>query len=200
MINVSFTGNADSVLKWISCEATDGDFIPVKQRNKPKSQSVPEKDKSDESEEPETSDESEYEVAQGAQKSKPTLFACAEDSCVKSYLTHGRLERHLLYGKHQFKLERMTMLDRAKISYAQHLEAGSEINVALTGQESMTKEHQSKKAARGWSLKETEKKYKRFSDKQKGYLDKKFVEGENTGVKCSGEGERDAVLEGRKRR
>ena len=31
------------------------------------------------------------------------LFPCPEDGCTKSYMTYGRLEQHLMYGKHQFR-------------------------------------------------------------------------------------------------
>ena len=53
------------------------------------------------------------------------LFPCPEGGCVKSYMTHGRLEQHLMYGKHEFRMaENLSLLDRAKISYAERLEAG----------------------------------------------------------------------------
>ena len=62
------------------------------------------------------------------------LFPCPEDGCVKSYMTHGRLEQHLMYGKHEFRgAESLSLLDRAKISYAERLEAGgghSEVTIA----------------------------------------------------------------------
>ena len=54
-----------------------------------------------------------------------SLFPCPEDGCVKSYMTHGRLQQHLMYGKHEFlRAESLSLLDRAKISYAEPLEAG----------------------------------------------------------------------------
>ena len=41
------------------------------------------------------------------------LFPCPEDGCVKSYMTHGRLEQHLMYGKHEFRrAESLSLLDR----------------------------------------------------------------------------------------
>ena len=53
------------------------------------------------------------------------LFPCPEDGCVKFYMTHGLLEQHLMYGKHEFRrAESLSLVDRAKISYAVRLEAG----------------------------------------------------------------------------
>ena len=64
-----------------------------------------------------------------------SLFPCPEDGCVKSYMTHGCLEQHLMYGKHEFcRAESLSLLDRAKISYAEHLEAGGRHSkVMITG-------------------------------------------------------------------
>ncbi len=51
------------------------------------------------------------------------LFSCPEDGCIKSYMTHGRLEQHLMYGRHNFRQNKsLPLLDRAKISYADRLE------------------------------------------------------------------------------
>ena len=119
-----------------------------------------------------------------------SLFVCPEDGCVKKILTHGKLDQHVMYGKHQFKLERLTLLDRAKISYAQHLEAGSQTVItvsAIPAQSTMDKEKGPKPLSKGWALKESEKKHRRFNKKQKQYMDKKFDEGEKTGIKSSGE-------------
>lgn len=176
-------------MKWISCEVTEGDFIPVQQRKRPlpKSLSAPAEDKSSESEDHVTSDE-ENEVTDSPQK--PHLFVCPEDGCIKKYLTHGRLEQHIMYGKHKLKLERMTLLDRAKISYAEHLEAGSQTIISVSTKPTQTAKQKGKtpqKSSKGWALRESEKKYKRFSDKQKEYMEKKFIEGVKTGIKSSGE-------------
>jgi len=32
-----------------------------------------------------------------------SLFPCPEDGCVKSYMTHRRLEQHRMYGKLEFR-------------------------------------------------------------------------------------------------
>ena len=64
------------------------------------------------------------------------LFPCPEDGCTKSYMTHRRLEQHLMYGKHEFRrAESLFLLDRAKVSYAERFEAGgshSEVTIMHT--------------------------------------------------------------------
>ena len=52
------------------------------------------------------------------------LFPCPDDGCTKSFMTYGRLEQHLMYGKHQFRRAESIIIDRAKVSYAERLEAG----------------------------------------------------------------------------
>ena len=121
---------------------------------------------------------------------KPSLFVCPEDGCVKKFLTHGKLDQHIMYGEHQFKLERLTWLDKAKISYAQHLEGGSQAVVtvsAIPAQPIMDQVKGPQPLSKGWALKESEKKHRRFTEKQEQYMDKKFIEGENTGIKSSGD-------------
>ena len=65
------------------------------------------------------------------------LFPCPEDGCIKSYVTHRHLEQHPMNVKHEFRrAESLSLLDRAKISYAERLEAGgSHSEVMITGSE-----------------------------------------------------------------
>ena len=165
-----FADNADSAITWISCEATKGDFIPVQQRKSSVSGRIHVEDTATTSQFHEdnlSSDEENEELT--------SLFVCPEDGCVKKFLTHGRLDQHVMYGKHQFKLERLTLLDRAKISYAQHLEAGSQTVItvsAIPAQSTMDKEKGPQPLSKGWALKESEKKHRRFNKKKKQYMDK----------------------------
>ncbi|KXJ18008.1 hypothetical protein AC249_AIPGENE27481 [Exaiptasia diaphana] len=111
-------------LPWISCDQiSQGEFIPVKSRSKAKTTRstdphpdpvlVEENDHTDET--TETS----------------SLFACTEDGYVKSYITYNRLQQHLTYVKHEYKLEKRCLIDKAKIGYAERLEAGAEGSVTL---------------------------------------------------------------------
>ena len=114
------------------------------------------------------------------------LFPCAEDGCVKSYMTHGRLEQHLMYGKHEFRgAESLSLLDRAKISYAERLEAGgSHSEVTITGSEIHCGSPCLSEGFAGW---ESAKPRPRFNSKQKRYLEEKFQHGETTRVKANPE-------------
>lgn len=100
-------------------------------------------------------------------------------------MTHSRLEQHLTYGKHEFRLEKMSLIDKAKVSYAERLEAGAKENLTLPPKTSKDGSYQL--SSKGWALHEAGKTRKRFNKKQNEYLKKKFLEGEQTGRKCTGE-------------
>jgi len=110
------------------------------------------------------------------------LFPCPEDGRTKSYMTHGRLEQHLMYGKHEFcRAESVSLLYRAKVSYAGRLEAGgSPSRVTITGAEIL-----SPCLREGWVGRESAKPRHRFNSKQKRCLEGKFKHGETTGVKAN---------------
>lgn len=162
-------------LPWLPLDdVSDGDFKPIKGRR------IHSKHKTSQ-----TQDLSDDENVSTSTTS-PDIFSCPEDSCIKTYMTHRGLEQHLTYGKHEKKLEKMGIIDKAKISYSQRLEAGSTRNVTqLPPKTSKDCCYQSK--GKGWALHEAGKSRKRFSVKQKEYMKKKFVEGEKTGRKCTGE-------------
>ena len=104
--------------EWIAAEAGKGEFVAVKRR-----QPKPMPSHTDTL--PEESSVVEMTKQADTQQANRPLFPCPEDGCVKSYMTHGRLEQHLMYGKHEFRgAESLSLLDRAKISYAERLEAG----------------------------------------------------------------------------
>ena len=115
-----------------------------------------------------------------------SLFPCPEDGCVKSYMTHGRLQQHLMYGKHEFRrAESLSLLDRAKISYAERLEAGARHSeVTITGSEIHCG---SPYLPEGWACWESAKPRHRFNSKQKRYLEEKFQHGETMRVKANPE-------------
>eukprot|EP00058_Branchiostoma_floridae_P002763 XP_002588251.1 hypothetical protein BRAFLDRAFT_124704 [Branchiostoma floridae] len=75
---------------------------------------------------------------------QPSLFPCPEESCVKVYQTCKGLEAHVAVGKHKRRLERETLLDKAKLKYAEklaqgpsvpHVEPSLEVQDFLTGQQ-----------------------------------------------------------------
>ena len=112
------------------------------------------------------------------------LFPCPEDGCTKSYMTYGRLEQHLMYGKHQFRrTESVSLIDRAKVSYAERLEAGgSHPEVTIPD----TKIHSGSPCLpEGWACRESAVPRHRFNSKQRRYLEEKFKHGETKGIKAN---------------
>ena len=58
----------------------------------------------------------------GCETSQTTrMFTCPEQSCTKTFIRYSALERHCEFGAHMRSLERITLQDRAKISYAKNL-------------------------------------------------------------------------------
>ena len=112
------------------------------------------------------------------------LFSCPEDGCTKSYMTHGRLEQHLMYGKQDFRrVKSLSLLDRAKVSYAERLEAGgSHSEAKITDTEIYCG---SSCLPEGWAGRESSKPRLQFNSKQKRYLEENFQHGESTGVKAN---------------
>jgi len=115
------------------------------------------------------------------------LFSCPIEGCVKIYKHYHSLQYHLDYGKCILKPERKSLLDSAKMKYhtkitsaentvrLAHHEVSTALN-ALDSQKTFTL------AEEGWALRETQK-AKAFTEKQKAFLDEKFLIGEKTGHK-----------------
>ena len=111
------------------------------------------------------------------------IFSCPEEGCAKSFARYSALERHCEYSVHIRSLEKVTLQDRAKLSYAQHLEEGQtkELpSVILSG------DPDSPLSSMGWALK-SKPKTARFSEKQKSFLQSEFLEGEKSSKKTTGE-------------
>ena len=173
-----FTGIPhNNQFEWIATEPGKGKFVSVKNRQ-PKSvpshtDSLPEEG-------------SAIEMTQQADthQTENLLLPCPEDGCTKSYMTHGCLEQHLMYGKPEFRrVESLSLLDRAKASYAERLEAGgSHSEVKITDTEIYCG---SPCLPEGWAGRESSKPRRRFNSTQKRYLEGKFQHGESTGVKAN---------------
>lgn len=109
------------------------------------------------------------------------LFSCPVEGCVCTFQRHCNLERHMHYGKCKFVEEKHSLLDKAKILYAEKLQEGSSAQPLIAGSE--VSEQSVQALPQGWALRST-KKAARFSAKQKAYLDEKFKIGEQTGFKA----------------
>lgn len=171
----------DSQFEWIDAMQEPGEFVAIKQRNA--KASGPERSSNDEV--AAASEDRHVDISSATADSY--LFSCPEDGCIMSYMTHGRLEQHLVYGKHKFGPDdNVSLLDKAKISYAERLEAGVG-GLMTTGTDSVTGTG-STTLPEGWASRDSKKsRYQRFTEKQKAYLEKKFNEGEKMGVKANPE-------------
>ena len=111
------------------------------------------------------------------------IFSCPEEGCTKSFVRYSALERHCEYGVHIRSLEKVTLQDRAKLSYAQHLEEGQTKELPSV---SLSDGPDSPLLSMGWALK-LKPKTARFSEKQKSFLESEFLEGEKSSKKTTGE-------------
>ena len=107
-------------------------------------------------------------------------YPCPHDGCVRVFQRLSALEKHLSLEKCEQKLERLSLLDRAKLGYKEYLEEGP--GVIPTLNPTVTVSSGSRTVLEGWALRANKKSY-RFNDKQKNYLDAKFNIGQETGRK-----------------
>lgn len=88
-------------------EPGTGDFVVIKPRQAKGVSSHPD---SSTNEERQPIDEQQV----GTDPADSYLFSCTEDGCIKSYMTHGRLQQHLMYGRHNFRQnQNVPLLDRS---------------------------------------------------------------------------------------
>lgn len=120
------------------------------------------------------------EEAHAIKLSPSGAYPCPSDGCARVFQRLSALEKHLSLEKCKQKLERLSLLDRAKIGYKEHLEEGA--GVIPTLNPTVTAASGSRTVPEGWKLKASKKAY-RFNDKQKNYLDAKFNIGQETGRK-----------------
>ena len=114
------------------------------------------------------------------------LFFCPEEGCIKSYQRFAALQHHLDCGKHERKLERETLLDKAVHGYAARLEKQTASVPQLQQCAESGRAPNWSLLPMGWALKTSQASRARFTDKQKNYLLSKFLIGEQTGQKLNG--------------
>jgi hypothetical protein len=115
----------------------------------------------------------------------PAIFTCPNEGCVKVYQSYGKLSWHTEYGKCEYKAEKESLLDKAKVLYTKSLLTDSNLNLPdkeKSGVQDDTVPCIPNTSLQGWALLLTRKK-KRFTKKQKEFLDEKFQLGEQTGKK-----------------
>ena len=113
------------------------------------------------------------------------LFFCPEEGCVKSFLQHSSLEKHLDCGKHKYALEQETLYDKAMTMYATKLERGAGVLPEIVDERaSMSVEDDGSVLPMGWALKSAGVQRKNLTVAQKNYLTEVFQVGERTGQKA----------------
>ena len=106
------------------------------------------------------------------------LFTCENDGCIDSFPTAKDLDDHRIIGQCHLKAERS--IDAAISKYSSKLQT-RDLDQYTIGCRSVSNP-KNKILAKGWALKE-ERKCKRFSEKQKEFLEKKFKIGMVSGRK-----------------
>ena len=117
-----------------------------------------------------------------AKINSPKLFACPNVGCIHVYKRYGSMVNHVTYGKCEFQPERESLLDTAKIMYRKNRWGGEfSVKMGNTGSAAtvipLSDSH--KKEEEGWAVRAT-KKAKAFSEKQRKFLEEKFMLGDTT--------------------
>lgn len=165
---------SDPNFQWLSSKFTEGEF---------KSFGSTKTNKNQQHQNQQTCSASQASVDTD-QPVNPSVFSCPHEGCIKVFQRISSLERHLSLEKCTKSLEKYSLLDLAKVGYQSRLEGG--VGVIPTIQAEMVESSSQHIANKGWALRAA-KKYYRFNDKQKKYLDAKFEIGRATGRKMDGE-------------
>ena len=130
----------------------------------------------------ETNSNARKEIENSEVKEEQKLLMCPDEGCHRTFQRYGALQNHMLYGRHEKKQEKITLIDRAKKGYARRLEMQYGVVPSKTSACVLLEEENDKVSEKGWALAQQKSKSK-FSDRQKAYLTKKFEEGEKSGKK-----------------
>ena len=70
----------------------------------------------------ETNSNARKEIENSEVKEEQKLLMCLDEGCHCTFQRYGALQNHMLYGRHEKKQEKITLIDRAKKGYARRLE------------------------------------------------------------------------------
>ena len=116
---------------------------------------------------------------QSVDQNQQQLFMCPKEGCTRGFQRHSALEKHIMFGKCTQTIERETLLDRAKLKYAERLCQGETSMPKLPSTSSTEGEAI---LPEGWALKQAKKAY-RFNEEQRRYLEARFNIGQESGMK-----------------
>jgi len=114
-----------------------------------------------------------------------SLLSCPVEGSIRTYQQYQNLERHLLFGKCKLVSEKYTLLDTAKLAYAEKVQEGFTTQPTLAAP-TTTEVSSESPLVQGWALKGT-KETTRFNENQRQYLDNKFQIGQESGHKADPE-------------
>ena len=122
-------------------------------------------------------DAQEDESLQKYNKQKNIYECDVEQGCTAEFVKFGNYINHILIGKHRFTVEKLSLKDTAMKMYHSKLEEVENrrlISIDIKLADAIVDETNS--LPQGWAL-PVRKLHTEFSDKQRGYLKKKFDEG-----------------------
>ncbi len=114
-------------------------------------------------------------------------ISCIESACIKTFKTQDELTHHISHGKHVYRPEKETVLDKVKrkwVSKFTEAREDSALSVPGTATASLvsTSEGTDIELNAGWAIREA-RAHKRFSDEVKDFLLECFMKGVQTGKK-----------------
>lgn len=164
-----------------STSETITSFVPVRPRRTGGRTPVSEVEGNSDCSVDESSDESSVDVDAA---NNCRLFTCPEEGCVKTFVRHSSLVKHLDCGKHKRALEQETLYDKAMIEYASNLECGASKCPTVLEVSRQNLQTVPTTLSMGWALKSTQSRRTKFTENQKQHLNAKFQIGERTGKKA----------------
>ncbi|XP_078349911.1 uncharacterized protein LOC144634762 isoform X2 [Oculina patagonica] len=112
------------------------------------------------------------------------VFGCPEEGCIKTFRTSQNLQRHLDFGRHQFKLHEESQYDHIRRKWAEHCLSLKPENPSYLLGASSSSQDMEIEVGMGWALPKS-KRSNRFSDQVKKFLLEQFMIGEETGRKVT---------------
>ncbi|CAF1174941.1 unnamed protein product [Adineta ricciae] len=136
------------------------------------------------SDDTETNEDETDDLSDTNQTSDNELFGCPVDGCVASYRYYTHLLRHCTIGKHQMKLEKYSLIDKSKMLFHQKLTTNTPHTTPLLSITVIPFVNNAMipQLTEGWALQKN-KPTIRFNEKQRQFLQEKFNQGVETGMK-----------------
>jgi len=103
-----FSVPGETDFKWIEADTSVEDFVPVHKESL---------SKCDAKGDVETNSNARKEIENSEVKEEQKLLICPDEGCHRTFQRYGALHNRMLYGRHEKKQEKITLIDRAKKGY-----------------------------------------------------------------------------------